>query len=48
MWKGEYDGKRNACPTIWRRNGDGVPVSEPWMPPDGGTPWLQGEGRRAI
>src|SRR5260221_14788819 len=29
------------CPTIRRRHGDGVPVWEPWMPPNGGTPWLQ-------
>src|ERR1019366_5799287 len=24
------------------QHGDRVPVSEPWMPPNGGTPWLQG------
>src|ERR1017187_8755840 len=28
-----------------RQHGDRVPVSEPWMPPNDGTPWLQGERR---
>ena len=32
---------------IRRQHGDRVPVSEPWMPPTGGTLWQQGERRRA-
>ena len=29
---------------IRREHADRVPVSEPWMPPNGGTPWLQQQG----
>ena len=41
---GREGGNRAGCPTIRREHGDRVPVSEPWMPPNGGTRRLQGDG----